>query len=134
MTFILFSCQKEKRTNEENSLAIISKINLWLDTHKGTGNTTKEKNIQALKTSLEFSKIRFEKLGQRERVLVVPILEEYKKTVKFDKNSILNLLLVVDELGNIKRGNISEIMPESNLQTNQLPSNTFNNLYNNRDL
>ena len=134
MLFILCACQKEKKSNEENSPAIISKINLWLDAQKATANITKEKNIQLLKTSLEFSKIRFEKLSQNEQFLVVPILEEYRKTGKFDKNSILNLLLVVDELGNIKRGNISEIIPEINLQTDRLPSNTFYNLYNNRDL
>jgi len=111
--FLFFSCQKEKKSIDQNSSELQSKINLWLDEQNITSNITKRNNIQSLKINLELSKVRFERLGQNEQFLVVPILEEYKKTGKFEKNSIINLLLVIDELGNIKRGNISEFIPES---------------------
>ena len=131
---MLFSCHKEKRSIDQNSLGLESKINLWIDKQNATSNIIKKNNIESLKLNLEFSKARFEKLGQKEQFLIVPIAEEYKKTGKFDKNSIMNLLLVVDQMGNIKRGNISEFMLESNSQIDKLPSNTFFNLYNNQDL
>ncbi|HEY5967825.1 MAG TPA: hypothetical protein VIU35_07585 [Chitinophagaceae bacterium] len=132
--FLFFSCQKEKKSINQNSSELQSKINLWLEEQNITSNITKKNNIQSLKINLEFSKVRFEKLGQNEQFLVVPISEEYKKTGKFEKSSIINLLLVIDELGNIKRGNISEFIPESSSRMDKLPSNTFFNLYNNCDL
>ena len=132
--FLFFSCQKEKKSIDQNSSELQSKINLWLDEQNITSNITKRNNIQSLKINLELSKVRFERLGQNEQFLVVPILEEYKKTGKFEKNSIINLLLVIDELGNIKRGNISEFIPESSSRMDKLPSNTFYSLYNNYDL
>jgi hypothetical protein len=105
-----FLVKKRKKSIDQNSSELQAKITLWLDEQNIKSNITKRNNIQSLKINLEFSKVRFEKLGQNEQFLVVPISEEYKKTGKFEKNSIINLLLVIDDLGNIKRGNISEFI------------------------
>jgi hypothetical protein len=131
-TIFLVSCRKDAEQEKQADSVVVSSVNLWLDSKRPIDNTMRANNVEMLKNSLDFSKLRYEILSEKEKFLIIPISNKYKEVGRFEQNSILNLLLVIDESGIIKRGNISEYIPEHGIQASELSLNSFSNLYNNK--
>ena len=133
---VLFSCQKEfeNQNTNNNQGELISKVNGWLDKQKSPTQPNKAANIDLLKENLNFTELKFEDLNQSEKFLIIPVNEDYETKKNIDKKTVLVLLLVMDKSTNIIRGNLVLYSPEDNHRLNEIPENTFFEMYNNKSL
>lgn len=130
VTMLFNSCQKDaSSTNENSNKEIIAKVNAWLDSQKSPNQPNKAANIELLKNNLDFSSSRFENLSHDEQLLVIPIKEALKKEKNINKNSILNLVIILNNLENIKEANIIQYLPSSSNMVDKITGNTFKNIY-----
>ena len=129
VTLILFSCQKETIKNEPND-QLVSKINSWLDSRKPLQKQTQAENVELLKANLEFSNLRIEQSREGEKIIVIPVNENFKTIKNLDKASIPNLVLVLDKMGNVRKGNLVLFYPQDGQVYSKVPDNTFYNILN----
>src|ERR1700754_4220890 len=125
------SCQKDisKKTMD---VTLKSKIIVWLNNQKPADNLSKTATINLLMDNLDYSNLHYEKHSKDDQFIVIPIRENFKKLKNVDERKILTLLLVISNAGNIIRGNIAMYIPDSATKENNIPVNTFANLYNNK--
>ncbi|HEV8284288.1 MAG TPA: hypothetical protein VGQ09_08255 [Chitinophagaceae bacterium] len=122
------SCKKETSQNLSNT-EIIVKVNSWLEQQKSEKQPNKAANIDLLKNNLDFSKLEFEKSDNEEQILIIPINESFKTIKKIDKNLNLNLLLIINKSGDIRKGNLV-LYSSENGELNKIPRNTFYHIFN----
>ena len=115
---------------QENKQATITMINTWIESKKSELDPIKNAVIVSVKNSLDYNKMRFEKLSATENLIIVPINDGFKSAVNINKKTINNLLLIINETGNIRKGNIVQFIPKAGTFLNELPKNTFNKFYN----
>jgi len=129
-TFVFFnSCKREFSPDTSSNNATISKVNAWLDEQKQGKLPNKAAKLDLLRTNLNFSNLHFEKSDNGEQFLIVPINEKFKATNGIDKNSIVNLFLVINTSGDIRSGNVV-LYTAATGQVNKIPENTFYNIFN----
>jgi hypothetical protein len=133
MTILFNACKRENSQNfPDNKIAM--KIKSWLDLQKPSKKPNKSANVEALKNNLDFSKARYEVLSQDKQLLIVPVLENFKRLKDIDQNTLPELLLILDRSGNIEKGNLVLYMPETGQTISQLPANTFHKIYNSKEI
>lgn len=138
-TAIFFvSCQKEISdqhdvSNSNSNKAVSEKINAWLDNSKSVKQPNKAANIELLKSNLDYSALRVEKSGQGEQLITVPVKEYFKTLKKIDKNATTYLLLIVDNTGNIRKGNLVLYTPKDGQVNSKMPENAFYKILNTGD-
>lgn len=128
MMLVLFSCQKdvEKKNNNDQ---LISKVNNWLDKQKSVNQPNRAANVDILKENIDFSGLRYEDLNVNERFIVMPIKDDYRIKKNIDNSTVPVLLLVMNTMGDIIRGNIVLFFPEDKKQIDKIPDNTFSKMY-----
>jgi len=129
MTIVLFSCQKDV-IKKENNQQLISKVNNWLDSRKPVGKEKQSENVELLKNHLETSALRIESSSWDEKIVIIPVKEEFKTLKNIDKEAIPNLVLILDKMGNVRKGNIVLFYPQSGQSYSKVPDNTFYNILN----
>ncbi|HET9744557.1 MAG TPA: hypothetical protein VFP97_02525, partial [Chitinophagaceae bacterium] len=132
-TISITSCKKESSGDHPNE-EVMLRINNWLDSQKPVNKPYKTEYIDLLKENIEPVNIRIENLGNGEKFLIVPVKEKFKTLKKLEMNSVINLLLVIDEAGKIRRGNVCQYFPKQQGSAQTIPVNTFYKLYNNKEL
>ena len=131
MMLLLFSCQKEfEKSHDSTHDELISKVNGWLDSRKPAQKQTQAENVELLKNNLEFSNLRIEQSAEGEKIIVIPVKENFKTIKNIDKVSIPNLVLILDKMGNVRKGNIVLFYPQNGQIYSKVPDNTFNNILN----
>lgn len=133
---MLVACQKEVTTSSPNGVS--EKVNVWLDEQKSEsinasgGSTNKDANIDLLKLNLDFNSAKMAPRDQNNDYLIVPIKEELKTKKNLDRNSTLDLLIVMDKAGKIKWGEIVYFLPADGKKHNSLSPNTIQNIFNSK--
>jgi hypothetical protein len=122
------ACKKEHYGGVVQS-EVASEVNLWLENQKAPSQPNKAANIETLKNNLEFSRSWTEESHDGEQILIVPINEKFRTERNIDNKSILNLVILKDNSGKIRRANIVMYYPKNPTQGN-LPRNTFYAIYN----
>lgn len=133
LTAFFFSCKKEESKNAEPSYVnkeLQTKINSWLDDQKPKTQPNKAANVQLLKDNLDFSKLTIEKSEGDEQIVIVPVKESLKALKKIDAVTIVNLVLILDKNGAIRRGNIALATSLDGSVKEKVPQNTFYSIYN----
>jgi hypothetical protein len=82
-----------------------------------------------IKTNLDFSKLRIENSEGNEQLVIVPIKEQFKMIKHVDAKTVVNLLIVLDQYGNIRKGNLVLFIPD-NGEPSIIPDNTFYAIFN----
>ncbi len=126
----LTSCQKELSNSKKKENNVSEKVNTWLNNQKSLGQPNKAVNIELLKSSLDFSRLKYEQFSMGDQLIIIPIKENFKTKKNGDKNSLLNLVLIDDKSGVIKSGRIALYTPEADNILNKIPDNTFNKVLN----
>jgi hypothetical protein len=129
MMIILFSCQKQE-IKQENNDQLISKVNSWLDGRKPDQKPIQAENVELLKNNLQFSDLRIENSNNEEKIVIIPVSENFKTLKNLDKASIPNLVLIMDKMGNVRKGNIILFYPKTGVAYNKVPENTFYDILN----
>lgn len=134
----LYACKKnteEAQIEKSMSSGMTAKVTAWLDERlaKATATETKVK-IQSLKESLDFSKLRTENFAEGEKFLVVPVREELQSNHNADKEKVTISLFILNKAGEVRKGNLVQFIPENKSEKPLLPVNTFEKMYNFREL
>ncbi len=129
---LLNSCRKETSADASNN-EIISKVNVWLDSKKPAIKTTQSANVELLKNNLNFSRLRIEKSAGDEKIVIIPISDGLKKEKNLEEKAIPNLVLILDNMGKIRKGNIVLYLPENGQANFKVPDNTFKKILNTGD-
>ncbi|HMH23008.1 MAG TPA: hypothetical protein VK563_14575 [Puia sp.] len=137
LLMIFYSCKKDGTLTYPN-LSISNQVNAWLESQKSTTIQIKNENIKALNEHLDFNKVGIEHLNEKEKLIVVPIKDGYSiknnnQLFSTTQNPIYSLVLVLNESGKIRKGNIVQYIPESQTTT-KIPDNTFHNIFNQKKL
>jgi hypothetical protein len=121
------SCKKDyqKQPNDE----LVLKVNSWLENQKSPSQPNKAANIETLKNNVDFSRSWVEASDGGEQILIIPINEKFRSVRNIDNKSILNLVIMLNNSGKIRRGNIVMYYPKNSAQRN-VPRNTFYAIYN----
>jgi hypothetical protein len=116
----------EQNTNQE----IVTKVNIWLDAKKPENKQGHAANIEMLKSKLDFSQLRLEESSLSEKIIVIPVNEQFKTgKTSIDPKAIINLVLILDASGKIRKGNIVLFIPEDT-RVKRVPNNTFHAILN----
>ena len=126
---ILNSCQKEESFDNANQ-GIIAKVKQWMDEQKKEMFANKAAKVDLLKVNLEYSNLRIEQSAQNEKIIIIPIMEGFKAQKIPDKNSIPNLILLMNASGDIRKGNVVLFKPNIDGKYYTVPHNIFYNIYN----
>jgi hypothetical protein len=130
-TILLISCRKEASQGlPDSNDEMISKVNSWFDNQKISSQPNKSSNIELLKNNLDFSGLRIEEYDKGEKIIIVPVKDEFKKTRQIDNNKIPNLVLIFDKSGNIRKGNLVLYIPKNGEAVTKVLDNTFYNIFN----
>jgi hypothetical protein len=127
--YFITSCKREISPDSSSNRLTIAKVNAWLDEQKRGKSPGKAANIDLVKENLDFSNLRFEKSGNDEQLLVIPINEQFKMKTEIDLSTSTDLLLMVDKSGNIRNGNVVLYTAE-NKGANKIPENTYYHIFN----
>lgn len=134
MMLVFFSCRKDASDETANDSKfndqVISKVKLWLEEQKAHMFEFKAANIDLLKENLEYSNLNIEVSGNNEKIIIIPINENFKQKRITDKNSIPNLVLIMSTSGDIRKGNVVLFKPKNNGTYSKVPKNTFYNIFN----
>lgn len=125
----LTSCQKEILQNAVDNSATISKVNSWLESEKGSKYVFGT-SVDNIKINLDFDKLHLEKLGETEKLMIIPLKASFISEVNKGKNPLNFFLLIQNKEGNIRKGNIVQFIAKEGKKINELPENTFYNFYN----
>ena len=129
ITIILSSCQKDVNKTDKNE-ELISKVNTWLTSRKPINKKTQSENVELLRNNLDYSALSIEQTRNNEEILVIPIKDELKQKKNLDARSILNLVLIRDNMGKIQRGNIVVFNPRNGNEYSRVPASTFHDIVN----
>jgi len=113
---MLNACRKGEFSTTSHPV-IARQVNAWLDQQQATAKNATPAKIQALKSHLNFDKLRIEELRDGEKIVIVPTIGQYavSNTVPARDNrttSMNLLLLILDKSGMIRKGNIVQYLPE----------------------
>ncbi len=132
------SCRKETTTNNEtrvSNLAMIAKINSWLDENKQADTSKQSKAIlESVRESLDFNKLSFEKLNNKEKFCVVPLKDAFYSGYNVGKYKITNAVFIINENDSIRKGNIVQFLPDNRQSITAVPKNTFYKIFNHESL
>lgn len=141
LSSLLTSCRKEnpdknqeylKNNNETAITSILQKLHNWLDKHKTGISADKISNIELLKQNLDISGSTIQKRNNGDNLIIIPIKASALIKEGFDKNYILNLLVVQNNAGSIKWGTIVGFLPAGSKKMASLSPNTLQNIVNNK--
>ena len=130
IVLLLISCQKEVLQKANDNDGMISKVNNWLDSKKPSGKAKQSENVELLKNHLETSALKIENSSEGEKIVIIPVKEEFKTLKNIDKESIPNLVLIMDKMGNVRKGNLVLFYPQNGQAYSKVPDNTFYNILN----
>ncbi len=129
------SCKKaDTQDSPGTNKEINSKVNSWLDDRKSQTKPITNANIERLKKSMDFSRLRFEELNKDEDLLIIPINKDFKSIMNKDKYQINNLVLWINKSGTITKGNLVQFIPSDNQMSTTVPVNTFAKIFNGKNL
>lgn len=106
-----------------------TKINKWIDAKIPVNESGKIYEEQ-LKSGLDYTRMREEASFDSEKILIIPIKENFLEFRKAEEGCSGNLVVLIDKKDEIRRMNIVLFKPETSSQTSKLPDNTFYHLYN----
>lgn len=126
LVFLAFiSCKKSAEINAPNPYT--SKVNSWLERQKNSAQNDVTR-IELLQAHLNFGAIREEEGGRNEKLLIIPIDNEYKKKRRIDEQVDANLLVFINTSGNIRKAHIVLYTPETGQVQTHVPDNAFHNI------
>src|SRR6266700_1207895 len=132
------ACRKEaspdKLTLHSAQAEITAKVNAWLDNQKSSINQEINTRIKSLKENLDITRARFEMLSDKEQFLIVPVTDNFKPINNRGNNPVNNLLLIVNESGEIRKGNIVQYVPDNSQIGHEVPQNTFFKMFNEKSI
>lgn len=134
ISYMMFSCKKENI----NSLSDISlkdsttlkKVIAWLDKKKINARSM-DSSVDYLKQNLIGSELWAEKFNDRERLIIIPLKDAFKARNTSSQKSYKNLVLIENDKGEYRVGNVVEIIPQ-NQPFNKIPENLISQVYNNK--
>ena len=144
--FILFlacipfvSCKKEQQVDTSEKVHSTINVFEWLDRQKSTvkgGATTphKDANIDLLKQNLQMDAEATIKRDEHNVFHLIPIKDEVKAKKHLDNNSALSLLLLTDNNGKIKWGQIVYFVPKDGRKRNEISKNIIDEIFHNKDM
>jgi len=138
LTLTFATCKKEDSVNNkptpEIDSEIVSKVIVWLDAEKSaTLKEEKRAKIQLLKESLSFKQLWYEESINEEKFVVIPINQNFLSDNNKGKSPKNYLLIVLDNTGRIRKGNIVQYISNS-VANISLETNSFYKIYNYRQL
>jgi hypothetical protein len=125
----LISCQKEL-ADGSSANANVAKVNSWVETQKAAVLPGKVANIELLKANLNFSGLKIEKSNDNEQLLIVPVKDNFKTLRNISEKTNVKLVLIIDKEGKVRKGNIVQYTPPNGQASNDIPDNTFYNIFN----
>jgi len=128
MLLLLFSCRKDQQVESNQPSSndqIISKVKLWLETEKSKLYANKTANVDVLKKYLDYSNLRIEDSDNGEQIVSIPITKKFNN----DQNSIPSLVLLLNNAGNIRRGNVVLFKPKVNGAYTTIPDKVLPGIY-----
>lgn len=124
-TVIFFnSCKKQDSPNFTDKAAI-AKVSSWLGNQKSTATESNSLKIQQLEDKLDYAHLYFEKFRDDESFIVVPVKEGLETMNNKDKHPVSALLLIENQSGKIRRGNIVQYIPEQRPASAGIPKNSL---------
>jgi hypothetical protein len=136
-SLLFTSCQKGidqvpvNTAAEISNLAVITKINSWLEKKKVDADDDGDMKIEALKANLDFSTLHLEKYKQNDRLVIVLLKNGFKSANNEDKNPVNYLVAILPEKEDITKGNIIQYLSATSKK--QVPHNTFSKIFNFED-
>lgn len=130
---IFNSCHKQ--VPDYNDVAqdktLQNKVILWLKNEKSKLVKQGEDKIDTLSKNLNLADIGIEKLNESEHLILVPLNKDFKTFYNKDKSCISELVLLVNKEGDIRRGDVVQMIPKNSSVLN-IPSGLTTDIYNNK--
>ncbi len=145
---VVIGCRKHDSQNSKRILEIDIKkvVKTWLneqelkfskepdvisvktnsETKNVTSQSNKLSNLILLKNSLDLENIVMERLRIGYNLIIIPISENVKTIKKLESSSTLNLILAVDNYGNVKQGRILYFIPREKNKAHLTKSSIIN--------
>jgi hypothetical protein len=130
--FLVFNSCKKDASKKHVDKETVAKVNSWLNNQKPISQPNKSANVDLLGNNLDFSNLRSEELNNGEQFLIIPLKKNFQTIKNIDKNSIPELVLILDRTGSIRKGNIVLYIPENNQSRKEVPDNAFNKIFNDK--
>ncbi len=134
---LYYACDKKDLANNnrlQESNRISASVVTWLDAQKLLIRNKSTENIDLLKSNLDYEQFHYEELYESKRLLIIPIRKGLAIQKKIDPNRVYNFVAIVDQSGNIVRGNVVIFQPNDASHKQSLPVNTISGLYNSRKI
>jgi hypothetical protein len=90
----------------------LTTINSWLENHKTGKNDSTKKIVESLKENLKHQESIVENFNNQEKLITIPIKEQFKTSNITTKKTYKKLVIILDKTGEIKGGNIIELIPK----------------------
>lgn len=133
--FISTGCQKEftSKTKCQKMATYVNQTNIdrWLSEKKSTAGETAKQYIDKIRNAIAVEELWLEKFNESETLLIVPLTQSINSPTGLGPTAKCYLIIVSDEEGKFRIGNIAEIIPESNT-SGQMPKHLISNIYNNK--
>lgn len=123
------ACQKESKKLSDQDV-VITKINSWLDSRLQANNETVNATILQLKANLDFTQLWDEEYRDRSKFIIVPLKAGFVSKNNKGKSPSNNLVLAIDEAGEITNANIIQYVPANGKPGVQIPRNALSKMYN----
>ena len=124
---MFFGCQKAS-TNEPSNAELETQIVAWLLKQQSPKQPNKAANIDLLSKNLQFSELTTEDSHDGERLIIIPVKEEFKQLKKIENKYLPVVVLKLTKAGDIRVGNLVLFAPAQGQQV--IPKNTFYNIFN----
>ncbi|MEJ7823769.1 MAG: hypothetical protein WKF85_15720 [Chitinophagaceae bacterium] len=129
------SCQKEvlditPQTKTTDS-TILKKVLIWLDKKNKPNARSIDSSVGYIKQNLIGNELRIEKFNDKERLIIIPLKDDFKTLNVTTEKTFKNLVIIENEKGEYRRGNIIEIIPKDQ-KYNKVPENLISKVYNNK--
>lgn len=135
LALLLFgACRKETSPAQQHPAhaEAIARVNGWLDARQAESNEPQSRTLQALRDKLELSALWFEELDHGEKLIIVPVKPGLETLYKTGKQPVNLLLLIRNEAGAIRKGNIVQYVADNGQAG--IPPHTFFKFYNEEPL
>ncbi|MET0395137.1 MAG: hypothetical protein ABW019_18465 [Chitinophagaceae bacterium] len=135
-TLFLTACIKQDAENKPESLdsqLVTGKVHAWLDSKTST-NAPRNERVRIIRENLDFPQLFTEELNEKEKLIVIPIKSGFVANTNKADRPVNYLVLVMDEGGNINKGNLVQYIPETKQAGTAIPHHAFSQLYNAEDV
>ena len=87
-------------------------------------------SVELLRNNLDYLNMRLESSRKNEKILIIPLKEDFKSKKHLKRKVIANVILHINSYDNIKEASIVYFTPAKDLRNSIIPQNTFYNIFN----